>query len=573
MGMTNDGLSCWQAKRAGFSLLDSTVGDLLDRRATEIPHKEAIVYSCYPEFGGLLDIRWSYAGYRARANAVAQGLMALGLEKGDHLAVWAANLPEWLLLQMATAKAGLVLVTINPALRAHEVEYILKQGDVQALFFMAQIRNHNCLATIRALIEPGARNGELSSAQLPCLRYACLLDAAPAGLLDQTDWRPALFSEMVEGGSAIRSEALGKRQSSVQPGNTAMIQYTSGTTGFPKGVMLSHFSILNNAAAFMARWGGNEHDHACTAMPFFHVGGCVLAVLGAIYTGATLHPLLTFDARKTMQIMSSERCTTFGGVPTMLLAMLQHPDFAQYDLSSLRSVVSGATVVPVYLMEQVKERMGANVAIAFGMTESSAAITLTLPDDSFELKSSTVGVPIEHVEVKIIDPATGEMVPCGQPGELCCRGFVVMQGYYNQPEKTAETIDSAGWLHSGDLATMDAHGYVQIVGRLKDMVIRGGENIYPREIEEFLLRHPSIADVQIVGVPDPFFGEELLAAIIPRAGAQLSEEDVRAYCKDQISHQKIPRYIQFVREFPLTASGKVQKFLLRQRAIQLLNLQ
>ena len=224
-------------------------------------------------------------------------------------------------------------------------------------------------------------------------------------------------------------------------------------------------------------------------------------------------------------------------------------------------------------VSQVKERMGADVAIVFGMTESSAAITLTLPSDSFELKSSTVGVPIEHVEVKIIDPATGETVPCGQSGELCCRGFIVMQGYYKQPEKTAEAIDSAGWLHSGDLATMDKHGYVQIVGRLKDMVIRGGENIYPREIEEFLLRHPSIADVQIVGVPDPFFGEELLAAIIPRAGAQLSEEDVRAYCKDQISHQKIPRYIQFVQEFPLTASGKVQKFLLRQRAIQLLNLQ
>lgn len=572
MGMTNDGLSYWQAERTGFSLLDTTVGDLLDRRAAEIPNKEAIVYSCYPEFGGLLDIRWSYAGYRARANAVAQGLMALGLEKGDHLAVWAANLPEWLLLQMAAAKAGLVLVTINPALRAREVEYILKQGDVQALFFMARVRDHDCLATIRALIEPGPHNGELSSEQLPRLRYACLLGAAPAGLLDQSAWRPTLFSEMVEAGSSISTEALRERQSLVQPGNTAMIQYTSGTTGFPKGVMLSHFGILNNAAAFMARWGGNENDHACTAMPFFHVGGCVLAVLGAIYAGATLHPLLAFDALKTMQIVSSERCTTFGGVPTMLLAILRHPDFAQYDLSSLRSVVSGATVVPVYLMEQVKERIGADVAIVFGMTESSAAITLTLPGDSFELKSATVGVPIEHVEVKVIDPATGETLPCGQAGELCCRGFVVMQGYYNLPEKTAEAIDSEGWLHSGDLATMDQRGYVQIVGRLKDMVIRGGENIYPREIEEFLLRHPQIADAQIVGVPDPFFGEELLAVIIPGAGVTLTEQEVRAYCKDQISHQKIPRYIQFVQEFPLTASGKVQKFLLRERAIQLLQL-
>jgi fatty-acyl-CoA synthase len=573
MGMTNDGLSYWQAERTGFSLLNTTVGDLLDLRAAELAGKEAVVYSCYPEFGGLLDIRWTYPGYRAHADAVAQGLMALGLRKGDHIAVWAANLPEWLLLQMAAAKAGLVLVTVNPALRATEVEYILKQGDVQALFFMARVRDHDCLATVRSLITPGERNGELSGGdRLSHLRYACLLGAAPAGLLEQEGWRPTLFSEMVAGGSSVSEDELRERQASVTPQDTAMIQYTSGTTGFPKGVMLSHYSIVNDAASFMARWGGNQDDRACTAMPFFHVGGCVLAVVGAIYAGATLHPLLAFDALKTMQIISSERCTTFGAVPTMLLAILHHPDFARYDLSSLRSVVSGATVVPVYLMEQVKERIGADVAITFGMTESAATITLTLPNDSFELKSATVGVPIDHVEVKIIDPSTGQIVPCNQPGELCCRGFLVMQGYYNMPEKTAEAIDQDGWLHSGDLATIDEHGYVKIVGRLKDMVIRGGENIYPREIEEFLIRHPKIADVQIVGVPDQFFGEELLAVIIPKAGEELSEDEVRAYCKGQISHQKIPRYIQFVESFPVTASGKVQKFILRENAIKALNL-
>jgi fatty-acyl-CoA synthase len=571
MGMTTDGLAHWQAEQ-GFSLLDTTVGDLLDRRSTEFASKEAVVYSGYPEFGGLLDIRWTYAGYRARADAVAQGLMALGLQKGDHIAVWAANLPEWLLLQMAAAKAGLVLVTVNPALRAQEVEYILKQGDIQALFFMARVRDHDCLATIRAMITPGKRNGELSSERLPHLRYACLLGAAPAGLLDQADWRPTLFSEMVQGGSAISVDELRERQTSVKPQDTAMIQYTSGTTGFPKGVMLSHYSIVNDAAAFMARWGGKAEDRACTAMPFFHVGGCVLATLGAISIGATLHPMLAFDALKALQIMSSERCTTFGAVPTMLLAMLQHPDFEKYDLSALRGVASGATVVPVYLMEQVKERMGADVAITFGMTESAGAISFTLPDDSFELKSATVGVPMDHVEVKVIDPASGQIVPCGQPGELCCRGFLVMQGYYNMPEKTAEAIDREGWLHSGDLATMDARGYVKIVGRLKDMVIRGGENIYPREVEEFLIRHPKIADVQVVGVPDPFFGEELLAVIIPKEGAELTEDEVRAFCKGQISHQKIPRYIQFTRSFPMTASGKVQKFILRERAIKELGL-
>ncbi|HEY3992997.1 MAG TPA: AMP-binding protein, partial [Ktedonobacteraceae bacterium] len=395
MGMTNDGLSYWQAE-LGFPLVETTIGDLLDRRAETHAKKEAVVYSCYPEFGGLLDIRWSYASYRARANAVAQGLMALDLRKGDHIAVWAANLPEWLLLQMAAAKAGLVLVTINPALRAYEVEYILKQGDVQALFFMARVRDHDCLATLRALITPGERNGQLSSERLPRLRHACLLGAAPAGLLSQSEWRPMLFSEMVEGGSEVSVEELRERQATVTPRDTAMIHYTSGTTGFPKGVIMSHYSMINDAAAFMARLNDNQDSRICTAMPFFHVGGCILATLGTLNTGATLHPMLTFDALKTMQIISSEHCTDFGAVPTMLLAILQHPDFAHYDLSSLRTVVSGATVVPVYLMEQVKERIGANVAITFGMTESSATITVTCSDDPFELKSATVGLPIDH---------------------------------------------------------------------------------------------------------------------------------------------------------------------------------
>ena len=571
MGMTNDGLSHWQAEE-GFTLLDITIGELLDRQATQKPEKEAVVYSGYPEFGDLLNIRWTYAEYRARAEAVARGLLALGLRKGEHIAVWAINLPEWLLLQMAAAKTGIILVTINPALQAREVEYILRQGDVSALFFMGQIRSHDCIATLRSLTTPGAQNGALSSEKLPYLRYACLLGMPPAGLLERTEWRPALFAEMLEAGAAISIDELRERESGVTAHDPAMIQYTSGTTGFPKGVILSHYSMLNDAAAFTARWQGKESDRACTVMPFFHVGGCVLAVLGAILVGSTLHPMIAFDTLKTLQIISAERCTTIGAVPTMLLAILQHPDFAQYDLSSLRGVASGATSVPVYLMEQVKDRIGADVAITFGMTESSATITLTLPDDTFRLKSATVGIPIDHVEVKIIDPASRAIVPCGQPGELCCRGFVVMQGYYNMPDKTAEAIDADGWLHSGDLATMDEHGYIRIVGRIKDMINRGGENIYPREIEEFLIRHPQIADVQVVGVPDAFFGEEVLAVVIPRAGSGLDEQAIRAYCKGQISHQKIPRYIQFVESFPVTASGKVQKFILRESATRMLGL-
>lgn len=573
MGMSTGGLSYWQAESDGVPLLEISIGDLLDRRAEEIPAQEALVYSCYPEFGDALNIRWTYQEYRERVNAIARGLLALGLNKGDHIAVWAANLPEWPLLELAAFKAGLVLITINPVLRAHEVEYILKQGDAIALFFMARIRDHDSLATMRSLTTPGTKHGEVTSEILPKLRYISIMGAPPAGLMEQEGWRPTLFREMVAGGSQVSDDALRERQALVKPTDPGQILYTSGTTGFPKGAVQSQRSILNNGAIFARRWGMKQGDHVCTAMPFFHAGGCVLGILAALGAGATLHPLVAFDPLKTLQVISTERCTMLGGVPTMLIAIMQHPDFSKYDLSSLRSVISGGSPVPVYLMEQVKERMGADVAIVFGQTEASAAITLTRSDDSFELKSSTVGVPMPHGEVKIINPATGESVPCGERGELCCRGYLVMDGYYNMPEKTAEAIDSEGWLHSGDLATMDARGYVNIVGRLKDMIIRGGENIFPREVEEFLIRHPRVADVQIVGVPDKFFGEEQLAVVIPIEGEQLTEEEMREYCKGQISHQKIPRYFHFVASYPLTASGKVQKFVLRQNAIKALGLE
>ena len=573
MGMTNDGLSYWQAETNGKPLLEMTVGELFDWRVEQSPTREALVYSNYPEFRDALDIRWTYQEYRERVDEVARGLIALGFKKGDHIAVWAVNLPEWPLLQLAAARIGLVLVTINPAYRASELEYVLKQGDVTALFFMARLRDHNCLETVSSLVIPAPQNGEVSSTRLPRLRYLCLLGAAPpTSALVHNDWRPGLFRELVAHGESVSDEELHARQAQVHPDDAVMIQYTSGTTGFPKGAVMLHRGIVNNAALFMDRWGARESDEGCTAMPFFHVGGCVLAVLGAIYAGSSLHPMLVFDPLKTMQIVSSERCTTIGAVPTMLLAILQHPDFPKYDLSSLRAVVSGAATVPVYLMEQVKERIGADVAIVFGQTESSATITLTRPEDSFELKSETVGVPLPHIDVKIISPVTGEVLPCGERGELCCRGFLVMQGYYNMPQKTAETIDRDGWLHTGDIATMDASGYVNIVGRLKDMVIRGGENIYPREIEEFLIRHPAIADAQVLGVPDTFFGEELLAVIRLKNGATLTESELRDYSKGKISHQKIPRYIQFVESYPMTASGKVQKYILRKQAIETLGL-
>ena len=574
MGMTNDGLSYWQAESEGIDLLETTIGDLLDRRAEELPTQEAVVYSCYPEFGDALNIRWTYQQYRDRANQVARGLIALGLHKGDHIAVWAVNLPEWLLLEMAAAKAGLVLVTVNPVLRAAEVEYILKQGDVQALFFMAKIRDHDCLATVRALTNPGSQHGAVSSERLPLLRYVCLLGAPPADLGEQDGWRPALFQEMVAGGTAESSEARRERQASVKPADPAMLLYTSGTTGFPKGAMLSHRAVINNMMLIMRRVGHavEPGDRYCLPMPFFHIAGAG-GVVAVIVAKMVLHPLIAFDPLKMLHIMHQEGCHMSFAVPTMLLALLQHPEFETYRPTSLKVVASGAAPVPVALMEQVKERMGTDIVIVFGQTEATGVITQTLPADTFERKAATVGLPLTHVDVKMIHPATGDIVPVGERGELCCRGFLVMAGYYNMPKKTAQAIDSDGWLHTGDLATMDAQGYVNIVGRIKDMVIRGGENLFPAEIEAFLLRHPKVADAQVLGVPDAFFGEELLAVVIPKAGEQLTEQELRDYCQGQISHQKIPRYFQYVDSYPLTASGKVQKFVLRERAIKALGLE
>ena len=378
---------------------------------------------------------------------------------------------------------------------------------------------------------------------------------------------------MISWGTQVTDEALTGRQASISPHDLTQIQYTSGTTGFPKGVALTHYNVLNTAMLWTKRIGWQQGERYCCPSPFFHVAGYVSNVLGALCARGVLHPMLAFNSLKALQIIATEHCAYYGSVPTVLKAMLQHPDFHQYDLSSLKVIATGAAPVPVSLMEQVKEQIGANVAIAFGQTETASIITTTLLGDPFELKSATVGIPAAHTEVKIIDAVTGEIVPCGQSGELCCRGFQVMQGYYHMPERTAEAIESDGWLHTGDLAVMNARGYINIVGRLKEMVIRGGENLFPREIEEFLVRHPKVSEAQVVGVPDPFFGEELLAVVIPRAGVQISEDELRAYCKAQISHQKIPRYFQFVESYPMTASGKVQKFMLRDSAVKALGLE
>jgi fatty-acyl-CoA synthase len=580
MGMMNNGLAYWQAETERIDLLDLTMGDLLDQRAEEIPSQEAIVYSCYPEFGDTLNIRWTFQEYRNRANAVAKGLLALGLQKGDHIAILAANVPDWPLLLMAAAKAGLVLVTINPLLRAAEIEYILKQGDVRALFFMARVRDYDHLATIRALTIPGSKHGEVTSERFPLLRHVSLLGMPPAGLMRE-GWRPTFLREVITAGAQVSDTALTERQASVGPSDPATLIYTSGTTGFPKGALLTHNGLVNNAVVYTKRLEPFAQREGLALQelrgglwfPFFHVAGIVTGLLAQLYTGSTAYPLLAFDPVKAMQIISRERCLVAGGVSTMIQALLAHPDVAHYDLSSLKVVGSGGAPVPLFLMEQVKTRLGADVCICFGQTEGSCCITTTLADDPFALKAATVGKALPHIEIKLIDPATGEIVPVDERGELCYRGFVVMAGYYKMPEKTNETIDPDGWAHSGDLATMNAQGYLNIVGRLKDMVIRGGENLFPVEVEEFLIRHPKVAQVQVLGVPDAYFGEELLAVVMKRAGEQLTEEELRLYCQGQISHQKTPRYFQFVESYPLTASGKVQKFVLREQAIKALGLE
>jgi fatty-acyl-CoA synthase len=568
--MRNDGLSYWEAESEGFDLLNTTIGDLLDERAASYPEQEAVVYSSYPEYGSALNLRWTYQEYCERSNAVAKGLIALGLQKGEHIAIWAVNFPEWILLEMAAAKVGLVLATINPTYRAAELEYALRQGDIAAIFFQAKVRDHDCVATVGERVTPDDGPGKVHSETLPKLRYAFLIGPPPAA---DAPWQPTPFRELIALGASISDEALRARQAEVKPGDPAQLQYTSGTTGFPKGALLSHYSILNNAAVVAHRLGTGPETRFCTAMPFFHTGGCVLGVLSALYGACTLMPLLAFDPVKALDTLANERCSRFGGVPTMLVAMLQHPHSKETDLSHLKQVFSGGSPVPVALLEQVKAAWDADVGIVFGQTEASPTITQTLNDDPFELKSATVGKPLPHTDVKIINPLTGEIVPCGERGELCCRGYLVMIGYYHMPEKTADAIDGDGWLHTGDLATMSKDGYVNIVGRLKDMVIRGGENLFPTEIEEFLIRHPRVADVQVLGVPDAFFGEELLAVVMPKADQHITEAELREFCKGQISHQKIPRYFKFVTSYPMTASGKVQKFVLREQAIQELGLE
>ena len=567
MGVDNS-KALWEAEEEDLPLLEMTIGDLLDQQAEMFPDVEALVYR-YPEAG--LSMRLTYGQYQTEANRLAKGLIAIGVKAGQHVAVWATNVPEWALLQAAVAKVGGVLVTVNTNYRASELEYVLRQGDVSTLFMIPAYRDNSFLDAIysvapelKSLNDPSIET--LHAEKLPELKRVVFIDASlQPGLLP--------YPQVLEMGNYISDSELKVRQESVSPQDVAQMQFTSGTTGFPKGVQLTHYGMVNNARLSSPRMDFKRGDRLVTPMPFFHVAGSVLSLIGPIAAGATLIPLITFDPGKQLELIDKERATHSAAVPTMLIAILNHPNFESYDLSSLRNIGSGGSPVPVSLMEQVNTRMGCDVWIIYGMTESSCSTTFSLMQDEPELKIGTVGVPIAHTSVKIVNPQTGETANFGEQGELCIRGFLVTKGYYKMPEKTAETIDKEGWLHSGDLATMNDRGYINIVGRVKDMVIRGGENIFPAEIEAFLMRHPKIADAQIIGVPDAFMGEEVVALLRLKPGEDSNEDEIRAYCRTGISRQKTPRYFRFVSEFPLTASGKVKKFEIREQLIKELGLE
>jgi fatty-acyl-CoA synthase len=539
---------------SGLALLGETIGDALDRIVDRAPDAEALVVRHQ-------HVRWTYAELRARADRWAAGLVALGLERGDRLAIWSPNNAEWVVAQLATARAGVILVNINPAYRVHELQFALARVGCKALLLATTFRGADYLGMLRELAPELDRStpGELRSVALPELRTVIQIGGAAShgvlafddvpGLADRTD-----------------VERLHARTAQLQFDEPINIQFTSGTTGTPKGATLTHHSLLNNGFFVGEAQRLNEIDRVCIPVPLYHCFGMVLGNLACLTHASTMvYPSEGFDARAVLETVAAERCTALYGVPTMFIAELDHPEFGTFDLGSLRTGIMAGSPCPVEIMKRVVTEMHMReVTICYGMTETSPVSFQTAPEDPLERRVSTVGRIHPHVEVKVVDDR-GNIVPPGVAGELYTRGYSVMLGYWDDPDRTAEAVDAAGWMHTGDLATLDAEGYCNIVGRIKDMVIRGGENVYPREIEEFLYLHPRIQDVQVIGVPDHKYGEEICAWVVPKPGATLTVEEVRAFCDGRIARYKIPRYVKLVDHFPLTVTGKVQKYLMREQ--------
>ncbi len=534
-----------------------TIGGLLDLVTERRPEDDALVYA---DRG----LRYSYAEFQEVVERCARALMALGLKKGDHVAVWGQNVPEWVTLQFATGKVGVVLVTVNPAYRATELKYVLEQSDSAALFLTEGVKGADFVEILAEAV-PESDEREISSEELPYLERVVLMAGGSKQGLPILDYD----EEFLKLAEEVSPEELKERQATLDADEAINMQYTSGTTGFPKGVQLTHENIVKNAFYIGECMELGPEDRVCIPVPFFHCFGCVLGTLNTVTHEATMVPVEQFDAEQVLQAVHEERCTALLGVPTMFIAELEHPDYKEYDTSSLRTGIMAGSPCPEEVMKKVVNDMGAEeITIAYGQTESSPVITQTRTEDPIKLRVSTVGRKLPDVEVKIVDLDTGEEVGTGEVGDLCTRGYHVMKGYYKMPEETGEAIDQDGWLHTGDLATMDEDGYVKITGRADDMIIRGGENVYPREIEEFLYTHPEISDVQVHGVPDEKYGEQVAAAIILKSDASITEDDVKEYCRENIAGHKVPGYVDFVEEFPMTASGKIQKFKLREAAVE-----
>ena len=542
-------------------LLGETVGSLLDRAAARWGEREALVVRHQ-------DVRWTYADLKRRVDAVAAGFLALGLEPGDRIGIWAPNCAEWTLSQFAAAKAGLVLVNINPAYRPAELEYALNKVGCRALVSARRFKSSDYVAMLRTLLPEldASEPGRLSAARCPTLETVILTGDEPAqGLL--------AFSDIAGLATDADRARVGEISPRVQFDEPANIQFTSGTTGTPKGATLSHHNIVNNGYFVGRAIRLAEGDRISISAPLYHCFGMGMGNLAAASVGAAMvYPSESFDAEATLAAIQDERCTIQYGVPTMFIAMLEHPRFAAFDLTSLRSGIMAGAPCPIEVMKRcIADMHMGEVTIAYGMTETSPVSMQTSADDSLERRVGSIGRAHPHVEVKIVD-AEGRITPPGVAGEFCTRGYSVMLGYWDDPEKTAEVIDDAGWMHTGDLATLDEDGYGNIVGRIKDMVIRGGENLYPREIEEFLFRYPKCAAVQVVGVSDAKFGEELCAWIQLKPGERATEDEIRDFCRGAIAHHKIPRYVRFVESFPMTVTGKVQKFVMREQMIAELGL-
>ncbi|HTY91650.1 MAG TPA: AMP-binding protein [Methanocella sp.] len=544
-------------------LIGKTIGDMFDEVAETYPDNDALVSLQQGK-------RYTYREFQKEINRIAKGLLSLGFKKGDRVAIWATNIAEWVMVQVATAKAGIIMINVNPAYRTHELEYVLRQSETQALLLIDRFKTSDYVGMINEVCPElkASKPGQLNSENLPFLKTVILI---------RGEKQPGMLTwdELLRMGDDMPDGVLCGLQCALDFDDPINIMYTSGTTGFPKGVVLTHHNLVNNGYFIGECMSFTDKDRLCIPVPFYHCFGMVLSNLACMTHGATMVlPAEHFDPVSTLTAIEKEKCTAVHGVPTMFIAELEHPDFKKFNLRTLRTGIMAGSPCPIEYMKKVSTLMNMNeVVITYGQTESSPGLTMSSTHDPLDKRVSTVGQPMPHCELKIVDPKTGKMVPRGQPGEICARGYMIMRGYYRNKEATDLAIDEEGWLHTGDLGTLDDEDYCKITGRLKDMVIRGGENIYPREVEEFLYEHPAISDVQVIGVPDMKYGEELVAWVKLKGDTAVTSDEIKEFCRGKIAHYKIPRYIKFTDEFPMTISGKIQKYKMREISTKELGLE